>query len=188
MTRFSQSRFIRNLSPRRSARSFRGLTLIEVAISVVIIGGMMVAALTTVGTASLGRRINADRQVGRLLAEQLMTEILSKSYVEPGQFGEGLLGREPSESGGIRTDWDDVDDYAGWSASPPEMEDGTPIPDRTGWGRAVQVDFVNLFNHNTVVTTSQGLKRIIVSVTHNGAEVASLTAAKGKSATGLWGS
>jgi len=149
----------------------------------------MVAALTTVGTASLGRRINADRQVGRLLAEQLMTEILSKTYVEPGQFGEGLLGPNPGElSATNRIPFDDVDDYAGWSASPPEMEDGTPIPDRTGWGRDVQVDFVNLFNHNTVVTLSQGLKRIIVSVTHNGAEVASLTAAKGKSATGLWGS
>ena len=42
-----------------------------------------------------------------------------------------------------RVNLDDVDDYNGWSQSPPEYKDGTPIPGATGWTREVTVKYAD---------------------------------------------
>ena len=37
----------------------------------------------------------------------------------------------------------DVDDYDGWSASPPEDKNGNPLVGFDDWGRSVSVEWVN---------------------------------------------
>ncbi len=77
-----------------------------------------------------------------------------------------FIGIDDSEGTSNRTDFDDVDDYHGWSASPPEAKDGTALADYTGWTRSVTVEYVNpLQPGGTAVGSDNGAKRITVTVT-----------------------
>lgn len=156
-----------------NGRCDRALSMIEAVISIAIVGVMMVAALNTVAASKLGQRKTGHRGKGALLAQQLMSEILRQSYEEPDDTPE--FGRESSESGGDRADYDDVDDYDGWTSSPPEDKDGTEIPDLNGWQRSVEVDWVALNDLNTPIGVDQSIKRIIVTVSRDGVPLASLT-------------
>jgi len=82
-----------------------------------------------------------------------------------------VFGRE-SESGVDRADWDDVDDYHLWSASPPQDRSGTPLPNLTDWQRDVVVEWVDPSNPSVTVGSDQGVKRITVTVRRNGQIVA----------------
>ena len=84
------------------------------------------------------------------------------------------FGPELSEMGGSRGAFDDVDDYHGWNASPPESRDGTEIPDRDGWQRSVAVDYVKSSDLTTPAAGDQRVKRITVTVTRDGSIVAQL--------------
>ncbi len=154
----------------RDGRGLRGFTLIEAVMSMLIVGLMLVAALNTIGASKLAQSRNAEQAVGPMLAEDLMTEILSQHYQEP--VDTPGFGRE-SEPGGNRADWDDVDDYDGWSASPPQAKDGTDLPDLEGWGRAVTVYWVKPTKLNEVGANT-GVKRIIITMTHQGRVVTEL--------------
>jgi type II secretory pathway pseudopilin PulG len=141
-------------------------------VATLIVGIMLVAAMQTVGQSVRGRIAMADAQRGALLAQQLMAEILQTDYLEPDESA--VFGPEASETGGTRGAFDDVDDYDGWTASPPQQKDGTPIPNRTDWQRAVTVDWVNASLLTQVLATDTGVKRITVTVSRNGQVVASL--------------
>ncbi len=160
----------------RRSRSPRAFSMVEVTISVGIVGVMTVAALNTVGAAKLGNQKTTSRKSGALLAQQLMAEILTQGYAEPVEAS--VFGRESSESGSLRTDYDDVDDYDTWSASPPQYKDGTVIPDLYGWARHVTVAWVEATDLSLTSGSETNVKRITVTVTYNGMEVASLTAVR----------
>ena len=146
----------------RGWRSARGFTLIEASVSVLIVGGMMIAAVSTVGAFKSSQNKIVTRARARLLAQGLMAEILSLDYEEP--VDTPVFGRESSENGGDRAEWDDVDDYHGWTASPPEHKDGTALVDLAGWTRSVVVEWVNAADLTQVSGTDTQVKRITVSV------------------------
>jgi len=149
----------------------RGFTLIEAVMSMLVVGLMLVASLNTVGASKIAQSRNAEQTVGPMLAEDLMAEILNQYYEEP--IDAVQFGREAGETGGDRSTWDDVDDYDGWSKSPPKNKDGSDIPDLADWGRKVTVVFVDSGLVNTT-TSDIGHKRIKVTVTHKGRVVAEL--------------
>ena len=151
-------------------------TLIEVVISIVIVGTMLVAALHAVGASRLGLQRVGDHSRGTLLAQQLMAEALQREYSEPDDLP--VFGCEPGEGGPSRLAFDDVDDYHQWSASPPQRKDGTPIPGHEGWQRSVEVALVASadLGLGTPGPETGSIKRIAVSVSHNGAIIAELTA------------
>lgn len=151
-----------------------GFTLIEAVMSMLIVGLMLVAALNTVGASKLSQARNTERVRGPLLAQDLMAEILSQNYEEP--VDTVGFGRESGESGGDRADWDDVDDYDGWSKSPPQKKDGTVMPDLQGWGREVTVTWANAFTPDSPSVAATDLKRIDVKVTYQGRTVATISA------------
>ena len=147
----------------------RAFSLAEAVVSIGIVSVMLVAALNTVAAAKLGAQKTGDRAKGTLLAQQLMAEVLGQSYEE--QVDTIAFGREASELSTGRANYDDVDDYNGWSASPPQYKDGTVIPNLDGWGRRVSVVRGNPANLTQEAGTDTGVKRITVSVTHNGLDV-----------------
>ena len=151
-------------------------SLAETAISILLVGGLVVAALNTVGASVAGREFTRNRGRGDLLAHHLMSEILRQSYEEP--VDTPTMGRESGESGGSRSSYDDVDDYDGWVSSPPEEKNGTALADLTGWERSVTVEFVDPNMLTTVSATETGVKRITVTVRHHGVDKASLTSIK----------
>ena len=160
----------------RGSRTFsaRALTMIEAVLSIAVVGLVLVAALDAVSTAQAGEYKIAERARGLLLAQDLMAEILQQAYADP-ESGPAAIALEAGEAGvGDRNLRDDVDDYDGWSASPPQHKAGTVMSDLQAWGRSVQVVWVNPLNPSQTVGSNQGVKRITVTVTHNGVPVASL--------------
>ncbi|UCD74312.1 MAG: prepilin-type N-terminal cleavage/methylation domain-containing protein [Phycisphaerales bacterium] len=163
------------LTPAASGRShLRGFTLIETVICIVITAVMLAAALSASSASRVAVFKITERQRGELLAQQLMSEIMARSYQEPDD--EPDFGIEGAELETSRADWDDVDDYCKWSATPPQYKDGSEIPDLKGWGRQVEVNWVSQANLNQIGATETGVKMITVTVTHNGVPVGTLTA------------
>jgi hypothetical protein len=139
-----------------------------------IIAGLLVVALNTVGDATVGRENIGDRSRGQLLAQDLMAEILAQAYEEPVDVAS--FGPEAPETSAARTDYDDVDDYHGWEASPPQKKGATDIPDSTDWRRKVTVEYTDPNNLVAKMMSDTGVKRITVTVEHNDIEVASMVA------------
>jgi MSHA pilin protein MshD len=142
-------------SSRRSA-----LTLIEAMLSIVIVATVIVMAMNTFGSLANSRQISANRFIANGLARQLMGEILQCYYADPN--GGTTLGPDSGET--TRSLYDDVDDYNGWSESPPQSHDGNVLPGFTGWKRQVAVAYID---PSTMATTAQdlGVKRVTVTVT-----------------------
>lgn len=149
-------------------------SLAETVMSIALVGGLLVVALNTVGNTASGRQKMSDRGRGQLLAQDLMAEILSQDYEEP--VDAPTFGRESSETGGSRTNYDDVDDYDAWDSSPPEYRDGTAIGNLNGWRREVVVTWVDPDDLTAVSVTPTGVKRITVEVQRDGVPMAQLVA------------
>ena len=147
----------------RNPKSQRGLTLIEVVASTMIVGLMAVAALNALGAATKSANSIGNRAVAAGLADELMSEILMQPYSDPD--GSPVFGHESGESTSVRSAFDDVDDYDGWVASPPQYRDGTVIPDRTtDWQQRVTVTYVSPTSPTTTSSTDLGAKCIHVQI------------------------
>ncbi|HVT29133.1 MAG TPA: hypothetical protein VHE81_14050 [Lacipirellulaceae bacterium] len=144
------------------SRNSNGLTLIEVVASTMIVGLMAVAALNGLGAATMSANSIGNRAVAAGLADDLMSEIMMQPYSDPN--GSAVFGHESGESNTPRSAFDDVDDYNGWSACPPQFRDGSTIPDRTNWRESVQVTYVVPSNPTQTSGTDQGAKRVHVTI------------------------
>ena len=164
---------------RPGCRRRRGMTLIEAVISLAIVAVMMVAALQTVGNTARSRQAQASLRRGPSLARDLMAEILPNRYVDTG--ASPVFGPETGEgAGGTRANFDDIDDYHGWSETTIQVKDGTALTDLTGWSRSVDVVYVTATDLDTPVGTDTGLKRITVTVTDPQGRKASVSALRSR--------
>jgi len=144
----------------------------------VIVGVMLVAALEAVGASQRTQQKVGERRQGMLLAQELMSEILQQHYEDP-DLPPGSFGLGSDEVGdGSRQLWEDVDDYDGWSASPPQLKDGTVLSEFTGWGRSVEVHWAQPGNLTVSQAGDTGVKQITVTVTRGDALVATLVAVR----------
>jgi len=153
---------IRNSNSRRQA----GFTLIEAALSTAVVAIMFVTALNTVGAARVAQQRAALIGEGRMFAESLMAEICLQAYQEPGTTW--VFGRETGESDTVRTAYDDVDDYHGWTETTLTAKDGSPLPNAVGWSRTVTVEWVDPTLPKQVKATESGAKRITVEAAFRG--------------------
>ncbi len=129
--------------------SRKGLSLVEVVVSTLLVGLVLVTSMKTVGGVIRTWQVTEKQHDGMTLAVDLMTEVLQAWYTDPEDPFEGL-GTDSNESSNPRTEFDDTDDYNGWSASPPEARDGTVLTDYNGWTRAVDVQKTNAGDPGTV--------------------------------------
>src|SRR6185503_8641398 len=111
----------------------RGFTLIEAVIATVIVAVMLAAALQTVAVSARTQGKSSDASRGAALAAGLMAQL----YVDSGALP--LFGHEVGEVTTNRSACNDVDDYNGWTESPPQNRDGTTISNYSGWTRSVVV-------------------------------------------------
>lgn len=167
----------------------RGMTVVEAAISIVLVGVMLVASLNTVGASRLGQRKIHDRLTSHQLAQELMAEILQQDYAGgallhqlrndvliDGKLVTVSLGPEAGENTGDRSLFDDVDDYSGWSASPPQERDGTELSHLPDWKRQVLVQFVKYDDASIIRAKDEGAKLITITVSHDDVPVTELVA------------
>jgi type II secretory pathway pseudopilin PulG len=149
------------------------MTLVEVVLCILVVGVMLASSLTAVGASRSGQFRMQQKVRANLLAQDLMAEILQKNYKAPGST---LIGLGSGEVAGVKTTYNDVDDYDGYSESPPKYPDGTTMPNLTGWKRSVEVDWVNPANPDQIVATEKNVKRVVVTVSYNGVTYFKLTA------------
>lgn len=162
--------------PASTPRPAGAFTLAETLVSIVIVGGLVVVALNTAGAAVVTQNKIGERARGQLLALDLMTEILDQAYKEPGSVN---FGTDSQESGGSRANYDDVDDYDAWSSSPPEDKAGVNLPGLNDWTREVSVVWVTAADPAGLPSLVEtGVKRVTVTVSRGGAEMASITAVR----------
>jgi type II secretory pathway pseudopilin PulG len=158
----------------RQRRCRPALTLVEIVVSTMIVGVLMVAVLNTLGGATSSSESAGNRAVALGLADDLTAEILKAKYVDPGTSP--VFGPESGESGTSRAAFNDVDDYNAWSEQPPQAKDGTAMTDRTDWKRRVTVEWVKVSDPTQTSTTETGIKRIRVDVDFKGTNVLEQTA------------
>lgn len=152
-------------------RGLAGITLVETVLSLLILAGAFVAAMNTITSARGSQVILAERRFGQVLAEDLMDEILARD-----QYKEGAsFGPEANEvNGKSRVAFDDLDDYHGWSASPPVDQAGNAIAGADRYTREAHVRYVKLWNPNQTTLTDEGMALIVVTVKHGDKQVAEL--------------
>lgn len=161
----------------RIPRRRQGLSLVEVVMSTLLVGLVLVGAMNLLGAVVRGRTKAADLARGQRLTQQLMTEILNSAYKEDGsELGADyilnallvVIGQE------TRSQYDDVDDFHGWDETPLFARGGSLIPNTSGWRRRVAVAWVDPVDPGIVVGSDQGVKRITVTVQRNGQTIAQL--------------
>ncbi|WP_164102071.1 PulJ/GspJ family protein [Candidatus Laterigemmans baculatus] len=156
----------------------------EVIVSMLLVGILLVASVNTVGGVYRGWQASQRIHDRNSLAQQLMAEILQQPYSDPdttpllggdGDEGSllGLIGGGGSTT--VRANYDDINDYHGWSSAP-ELKDGTPLVGYENWIREVSVVYVRRSAPDQTVSSSEGLKRITVTVTDPEGRTTLLTA------------
>jgi hypothetical protein len=157
---------MRNTMRTKRTKMRAGISLVEIVIATMLVSMILVGAMNCVGATIRGRLQTADSIQAKRLVDQLMAEILALDYRE--SVDPPVFGRESTEDSFARTDWDDVDDYHLWTASPPENRSGTALANSTDWQRDVLVEWVDPADPANTVGTDQGVKRITVTVRRNG--------------------
>lgn len=137
----------------------------EVTISTLIVGSLVVAALQSVGNMSRTWVTTNQLLDGQALAQDLMREILSQGYTDPTDAAAATWGRETGESS--RAVFDDIDDYDNWTESPVKDAAGNALTSYTGWSRTVDVKKISTWDYSARSDTSNdtGLRSVTVTVT-----------------------
>lgn len=155
----------------------RGISLVEVTISMVIVSMTSLAVIQLFGVTAKTRALSSDRTRGLHLAAELLAEIQAQHWTDPESGITSFGVRMDEYDGKTRTRYNDIDDYHGWEQSPPLLPDGTEVPGFSGWKRSVTVQYATLDN-GSIVTSGifQRGKLITVTVSRAGREIAQLTA------------
>jgi MSHA pilin protein MshD len=151
----------RNRETRVSRRRARGFAMIEAVVCVIIAAISITASMNAVTMMARTNTMRKDQARASLLARQLLDEIMQYAYEEPG-VTTTTLGPEVGET---RATYDDVDDFAGYSESPPATKAGVAIPGFTGWTRSVSVIWIDPITPTSIGLNESGMKKITVTVT-----------------------
>ena len=163
--RSSCSRLDRGVGDRRHRR--RGGTLVEVMISALIVGVLIVPTLRMLGSVAMSYSRRGNQDLAQKLAEDLLSEIMQSRFADP-DIDLRVFGPEPDEATVDRSQFDDVDDYHNRIEQPPQRKDGSPLNQFAAFRREVTVVYVDPSDPDVVSGSPTALKRIQVLVDHNG--------------------
>lgn len=149
---------------RQAVANRRGITLSEIVVSTLLVGAVVVGALSTLGASVRTQKFAREVLTGPLLADALLAEILAKAYDDP-EDGGATLGIDNGEDVGDRDDFDDVDDYDGWASSPIRSRGGNDLTRYVNWTWTARVKWADRLSGNEWLLYNTGLKRILVEVT-----------------------
>ncbi len=101
----------------------RGFTLVEVGLTMVIVGTGILAVVQLFAACTKQTREAADTTTAMFLANNVQEAIASLPFSDPS--GSATFGLE--ETGQPIVLWDDIDDFNGYSATPPIDANRAPI-------------------------------------------------------------
>lgn len=148
--------------PRRSAR---GVAYTEVLLSGIILSVLIVSALQLFANLGRSQQNTLDEELMNQLASQMIEEIKVLPYRDP--TAENEHGPGTDETGTSRSAFDDIDDYDGWSAQPPQDKQGNPISRHPDIIRSVTVIKIASNNFNQQVADDEGYKKVIVKISRH---------------------
>ena len=164
---------MRRPTNQHAPRSRRGITLVEVVLSSLVLSFVATGAVRLL-VAVVDRRESAVRDsTGAQLAEQLLAEALARPFESPTANRNAEFGPSVSESSSRKWGaFDDCDDFDGWSATPPVSAEGTALAGLDGWTRRVSVDWVTTVDLDTAAVGPTDMKRITVVAEFQGRPIA----------------
>lgn len=162
---------------RRNAINHRGgFTIAEGLIASGVLAITVMAIIAPFSTAARCEHEDARMAVGSFLAKEMMEEVLSKPFDDP-DGDDDVVGPGSGESG--RDDFDNIDDYHGWT----ESSEGSGIRDIRGRActdsrvsnlvRSVAAEYVRL-DEQTVFFDEPTFIRVTVTITHDGSDFVTL--------------
>jgi len=153
----------------------RGFTLVEMLLAILIAGTGMAAVMALMPQLISTAETSHDIAAAVGLAQLLIEEIDLVPWEDPAD--NCTYGLEPDENDANRVDFDDVDDYDGYTDQPPRDRNGNPDSNYTEYKRRVQVVKVDQDDLTTIIEDggSTDVKRIVVTVTRAGRELVRLT-------------
>jgi prepilin-type N-terminal cleavage/methylation domain-containing protein len=171
-------------------RQNKGMSFLEIVVAILIIGIIAGGVGSLFFVAMEQARRNKISLAASSLAQDLMEEIDSKEWEDPSVSGN--MGPEASESrygNNSATIFDDIDDYRGWSKTPPEVRHPDPantsgvsmdgqtidlgggktyeVPDHSHFQRRVDVQYADPNTLQPQGLTASDYKIIIVSVDYS---------------------
>ncbi len=135
------------------------------------------ALVTIVRLAIKSNHVSESNLVATQLAAELLAEVQLRKWDEgtpsarPGYpaytvtYSTGF-GVDSGESSSSKAGFDDVDDFDGWSESPPQDPVGNALAELSNFTRTVSVDFVT--SSLVVVTSTSDYKLVTVCATRTG--------------------
>jgi MSHA pilin protein MshD len=149
-----------------------GITIAETVISMLLISFVLVSTLSIIAPISRSGTVHANKLVATNLASELAEEISTKFWTSPILDDPDSIGPGAGE---VRSTFDDIDDYNGFSSSPPSLSSGSTNFALTGWSRSVKVTHVQVSDPSIESPTYTGLKKVIITVTKDGTALATHT-------------
>ncbi|MCY2982278.1 MAG: hypothetical protein NTY15_01420 [Planctomycetota bacterium] len=147
----------------------RGFSQVEVVVSTIIVGVLLVSSLSTIAASCRSQVYESNEVRGFAIAEALFAEIAPLPLREPScDCGYGV---EAGETGTNRLNFDDVDDYQSLVDSPPKARNGTACMGYTDFTRSVAIDRVTSADWSSTTATYGGVYRITVTVLQGTTEV-----------------
>ena len=149
-------------------RRRRGFGQMEVVISTILVGVLMVSSFSAVAASRRSQTFESNKIRGVTIAEALLAEICQLPLQDTvnGGFGIGS-----DEKGANRSKFDDVDDYHNLIDSPPKSKNGAVCVGYNDLSRRVTVDMVTPSNWSVKTSTYAGVYRITVTVWRGSLEV-----------------
>jgi len=153
--------------------------MIEAVLASAIVGGVVVAAISLVGSSAKQKAFVADSARARVLCRAMVDEISTRPVGGSAVVGVTINPRNlvDQTNGTVsgREAFTKIDDYDNWSSSPPKDEGGGTIPGLTGWTREVNVVTVSWLLPNVDSAVETGVRRVTVRVLRGQQVLASST-------------
>jgi len=150
-----------------AARSRAGFSLIEIMISIILVGMSITALVVANNAFTMANGAGADLSTAEFLIEQIRELTIMLPVSDPTATSWTTFGPEEASL----ADYDDVDDFDNATFSPP-ISTGTDRPvlrDFAAFSQHVTVENVDASNFDTVVADrSSDFVRITVTVSENG--------------------
>ena len=155
----------------RKENAKKGFTLIEIIISLVLLGFALFGLINLYMNLSVNNVAAQYRGTATMLAQELIEEIKAKRFDErttkdlSGNWS--VIGIDSGETAGNKATFDDVDDFNGWS-------ENLTSP-YTGFTRTASVIYVAPGDLDTSSTRDNDYKKVIVTVSRGGTTYSQLS-------------
>ena len=143
-----------------------GFSYVEVLLASVIISILLVSGLRLFGNLGRSQQSTTGKEYAGTLITSLLSEIEKQNYRDP-EATDDTLGRETEESDTSRSNYDDVDDYDGWTANPPEDQLEQPYSQFSHLTRSVTVRYVMSDDFTQSAATDEGFKEVTITVSRS---------------------